>query len=421
MRNRDYFRDKKVTIVGLARSGISCARLLAKLGACVSVSDNQDTPALRVKAKELRAKNIRVELGRHSPGFIKGGDLVVVSPGVAPDALPLLWARKSGIPVISEIEVGWLLCPAKIIAVTGSNGKTTVTTLIGLILKEAGKKAVVCGNIGNPFCGEVEKLRPQDYVSLEVSSFQLENIRGFKPQVAVILNFSRNHLDRYRNMKEYLAAKACIFMKQGKGDALVINRDDAALRRTARRAKSRVVYFSAAKEANANEAAVMAVGSLLGIAQNKIRRVFQKFRGIEHRMEKAARIRGVEFINDSKSTTVDATAWALNNIASRAILIAGGREKGNDYAVLRDLVRRKVKAAVLIGEASARISRAFRGIIPLQRAASLKEAIRLAFLRASPGECVLFSPMCKSFDMFANYEERGRLFKAAVRRLAKNN
>jgi len=421
MRNRYYFKDKKITIVGLARSGLSCARLLAKLGAEVSVTDSQDTPVTRVKRAQLKAKNIKVELGRHTLNFIKGRDLIVVSPGVTGKALPLVWARKLGIPVISEIEVGWILCPAEIIAVTGSNGKTTVTTLIAQILREAGKRVFVCGNIGNPFCGEVEKLRPQDYVSLEVSSFQLETIRNFRPKIAVILNFSRNHLDRYRNMQQYFAAKARIFRNQDKCDFLVVNKDAPPLRKIAKKTKSRVVYFAASKKLNANQAAVMAVGSTLGIQKNKIFGVFRKFKGIEHRMEEVRQIQGVEFINDSKSTTVDATVWALKNIASPVILIAGGREKGNDYHLVRDLVRRKVKEAVLIGEASGRIKKAWGGIIPVQRAGSLKEAVRLAFARAKKGECVLFSPMCKSFDMFANYAERGRLFKAAVRRLSENN
>jgi len=420
MRNREYFKDRKVTIVGLARSGVSCARLLAKLGAKVSVTDSQNAPATRAKRRQLHSKNIKVELGRHSLDFIKGRDLVVVSPGVPQNAPILAWARKSGIPVLSEIEVGWILCPGRVIAVTGSNGKTTVATLIGRVLKKAGKRVVVCGNIGNSFCREVEKIREGDFVSLEVSSFQLETVRDFKPDIAVILNLSRNHLDRHVDMQEYLAAKKLIFKNQDKDDFLVINKDDPVLKKAALDTESRVVYFRACKKLNANQAAVMAVGSILGVKKNIILKVFKDFKGIEHRMEEVKEIKGIKFINDSKSTTVGATAWALNNIKSAAILIAGGREKGNDYSIIRSLVGRKVKEVVLIGEAREKIAKAFHGVIPIHKTASLKDAVNLAFRRSSKNECVLFSPMCKSFDMFANYEERGRLFKSVVRRLAKD-
>ncbi|MFA4983859.1 MAG: UDP-N-acetylmuramoyl-L-alanine--D-glutamate ligase [Candidatus Omnitrophota bacterium] len=421
MRNKDYFKGKKVTVVGLARSGISCARLLAKSGALVGVTDSQDNAAIRAAGSQLKSHGIKVELGRHTIGFLRGRDLVVTSPGVPDKSPPLKWAASFGIPVISEIEAAWLLSPAEVIAVTGSNGKTTVTTLIGMVLKEAGKRAVTCGNIGNPFSGEVERLRAGDFVSLEVSSFQLETISNFKPRIAVILNFSRNHLDRYRSMRQYLAAKARIFMNQDNADFLVINRQEEVLKIIAGRARSRIVYFSPSKEFNANQAAVMAVASILGIGKDKVIRAFRRFKGIEHRLEEAGRVRGVRFINDSKSTTVDATVWALRNIDYPCILIAGGREKGNDYATVRGLVRRKVREAVLIGEARGKIRRAFRGVVPLREAVDLEEAVRIAFSLAVRGESVLFSPMCKSFDMFANYEERGRVFKSAVGLLARGS
>ncbi|MFA5114511.1 MAG: UDP-N-acetylmuramoyl-L-alanine--D-glutamate ligase [Candidatus Omnitrophota bacterium] len=419
MRNKDYFKGKKVTVVGLARSGISCARLLAKSGAVVSVTDSQDTAATRAARSRLLTYGIKVELGQHTKGLIRGRDLIVASPGVSDKSLPLRWAAGLGIPVIGEIEAAWILSPAEVIAVTGSNGKTTVTTLIGMVLKEAGKRAVICGNIGNPFSREVDKLRNGDFVSLEVSSFQLETIRDFKPRIAVILNFSRNHLDRYHSMRQYLAAKTRIFINQDSDDFLVINRQDPVLKKAAGKARSRLVSFSPSAKFNANQAAVMVVSSILGIKRSNVLRVFRRFKGIEHRLEEAGKISGVRFINDSKSTTVDATVWALSNVDYPCILIAGGREKGNDYAPVRELVRRKVREAVLIGEARGRISRALGGIIPLHEAASLGEAVRIAFSRAASGESVLLSPMCKSFDMFANYEERGRVFKAAVRLLAR--
>ncbi|MBM3246276.1 MAG: UDP-N-acetylmuramoyl-L-alanine--D-glutamate ligase, partial [Candidatus Omnitrophica bacterium] len=218
MINTDYFRNKKITIVGLARSGLACANLLSDLGSQVSITDNNDTEATRANLEKLKSKKIKSELGRHTPEFVKGQDLLVVSPGVPDTALAVKWAEEFKVPAVSEIEIAAFLCPATIIAVTGTNGKTTVTTLIGRVLEKKGERAIVCGNIGNPFSGEVSKLREKDFVCLEVSSFQLEKIRGFKPKISVILNFSRNHLDRYKDMREYLEAKKRIFMNQDKED-----------------------------------------------------------------------------------------------------------------------------------------------------------------------------------------------------------
>ena len=211
MKNKDYFKGKKVTVAGLARSGFTSANLLYDLGADVSVTDNQDNDSTRTYASQLKSKNIKIEIGRHSQDFIRGKDLIVVSPGIPDTALPIVLAKQFQIPVISEIELAWILCPATVIAVTGSNGKTTVTTLIGKALKAGGEKVFILGNIGNPFCSEVERMEAGDFVSLEVSSFQLEKIHEFKPKIALILNFTFNHLDRYKDLQEYLAAKKRIF------------------------------------------------------------------------------------------------------------------------------------------------------------------------------------------------------------------
>jgi UDP-N-acetylmuramoylalanine--D-glutamate ligase len=421
MKNADYFKGKKIIIAGLARSGLACANLLYDLGAQVSVTDNQDTDLTRANASKLKSRKINVELGRHSQEFIKGRDLLVVSPGLTDEAPPVIWARQLGITIISEMELAWSLCPAKVIAVTGSNGKTTVTTLIGRILEAGGSRVFVCGNIGNPFSDEVEKMGRGDFVSLEVSSFQLEWIRGFKPEISVMLNFSANHLDRYKNIEEYLAAKKRIFMNQDENDYLVLNQDDPVLAKLAPETSARLVYFSGSKELDPNQSAVLAVGSILGIERGLILKVFGEFKGIEHRLEHVAQINKIKFINDSKATTVESAAWALKSINSPIILIAGGKDKGLDYSAIRDLARKKVKVAILIGEAKKKIGQVFRGFLPVEESGTLEEAVSRALFLASPGDYVLFSPMCSSFDMFSNYEERGNSFKNSVYALVKNN
>lgn len=419
MRNTDYFKNKKVTVVGLARSGLACANLLFALGAEVSVSDNRDNPQTRLNAAKLKSKNINIELGKHTPQFIIGRDLVIISPGVERGALPVSLARKSGIPVISEIEVGWILCPAEIIAVTGSCGKTTVATLIGRVLEAAGKKAHILGNIGSPFCGELPKIKPEDFVALEVSSFQLETIEKFKPKISVMLNFSPNHLDRYKDIGEYLEAKKRIFINQDSSDFLVLNKNDSALKGLAAEAKAKVVYFCESSRFNPNQAAVIAVASVLGINRETALSVFKDFKGIEHRMEEVAEVNNIKFINDSKATTVDSAIWALKNIERPVFLIAGGKDKGVDYSRILDFARGKVKEVILIGEAKEKIKEALEGDLSVEEAADLEEAVSRAFYKAGRGDCVLLSPMCSSFDMFSDYEERGRVFKEIVRNLAK--
>lgn len=414
MKNADYFKNRKVAIVGLARSGLACANLLYSLGAQVKVTDNQDSNSTRLNAAKLKSKDIKLELGKHSQGFLKDRDLLVVSPGVTDKALPLVWAREFRIPVINEIEVGWILCPATIIAVTGTNGKTTVITLIGKILEASGKRVFVCGNIGNPFCSEVEKMEEADFVSLEVSSFQLEKIHTFKPKVSVILNFSFNHLDRHKDMQEYLQAKKRIFMNQDKTDYLVLNQQDPVVKELAKETKARVVYFSETQKLNPNQAAVLAVGTIFGADLSVCLKVFRDFKGIEHRLELVAEIKNIKFINDSKATTVDSAIWALKNILEPIILIAGGRDKGNDYSLILDLARKKIKKLVLIGEAKRKMQETFGGFLSVTEADSLEDSVKIAYANATSGDCVLLSPMCSSFDMFSNYEERGRMFKRAV-------
>ena len=262
-------------------------------------------------------------------------------------------------------------------------------------------------------------MKEGDFVSLEVSSFQLERIKNFKPKIALILNFAKNHLDRHKDMQEYLNAKKLIFMNQGKDDFLVLNSKDQAVKSLAKDAKSKVVFFSDSAEFNPNQAAVMAVGSVLGINKDLILKVFNGFKGIEHRMEYISEINGVKFINDSKATLAESTLWALQNIDNRVILICGGRHKGVDYGIIKKAASGKIRSVIVIGEAAKIIEEALAPEFIVEHAATLPDAVNRAYNIAEKGDSVLFSPMCSSFDMFKNYEERGRAFKSLVMELTK--
>lgn len=414
------YQGKKITVVGLARSGAAAARLLRRLGACVRVTDQGGTPKLQEAAAALAAEGVEVELGRHSRAFLETSDALVISPGVALDAEPCLWAREKGIDVVSEVEIAAAVCPAPIIAITGTNGKTTTTTLVGDVIMKWGRRAHVVGNIGVPFSSVALDARAEDFVVLEISSFQLEAIRNFRPKVAAILNVSPDHMDRYRSFDDYLDAKKRVFLNQGAEDCLILNFGDTHLKAIAQEARSRVVFFNRDSDAgpfNQNQLAVLAVAEVLGIPRPLVLEVFKDFRGVEHRMEKVRELDGIEFINDSKATNIDSTIWALQDIKRPAILIAGGRDKGSDFRSVSDLARRKVKFAVLIGEAHDRIASAWQGLLPCEKAADMEAAVALARAKAAPGDIVLLSPMCKSFDMFTDYEHRGRVFKDIVARL----
>jgi UDP-N-acetylmuramoylalanine--D-glutamate ligase len=262
-------------------------------------------------------------------------------------------------------------------------------------------------------------MKEKDFVSLETSSFQLENIKTFKPKISVILNFSQNHLDRYKNMQEYFQAKKRIFMNQDENDYLVLNAQDPALNGLAWETNAQAVYFYKTGDSNPNQAAVIKVASLLNIDKELCLEVFRNFKGVEHRLEYVVDFSGITFINDSKSTTVDSTIWALNNISRPILLIAGGKDKGSDYSMALGQLHGKVKEVILIGQAKEEIKKVFIGHLPIREASTLEEAVRISFAKAQSGDCVLFSPMCSSFDMFSDYEERGRVFKKAVLNLAK--
>ena len=419
-------RGKKVAVVGLGRSGVVAANLLLEKGAKVSITDCLDNQKIRENVHTLKNKKniISIETGRHTEDLIKGQNLVVVSPGVPLDSLPVLWAKKRNIPVIGEIELAFAACCAPIIAITGTNGKTTVTTLLGQIFKDAGRKCVVCGNIGNPFSAEVARISNEHVVILEVSSFQLETIDKFKPKVAVVLNVTCDHLDRHADLGEYVRTKCRIFTNQNEEDWAVLNGKDPYKDVFALKTNARVLYFGKNKDLgksikylNDNHLAALSISSLFNIPEKTAIDACRYFKGIEHRMEEVAQIREVKFINDSKATNVDSTLWALNSIERPVILIAGGRDKGSDFSPVREKFKDKVRAVVLLGEAKEKIKGALGDLVVIKNVGTIKEAVKEAFNLAEPGDCVLLSPMCASFDMFKDYEERGRVFKEEVHNL----
>lgn len=448
-----YLRNKKVTVVGLGNSGISSAELLKKKGALVRVTDNNDSEDIRKNAKFLEEKHVTVEIGKHTEPFLSRTELVVVSPGVEESSLPIRYATERNIPIISELELGYLFCKGPILAVTGTNGKSTVVSLLGEIFREAGISVNVCGNIGNSLSGEIGNIGKKTEVVLEVSSFQLERIESFRPAVSVILNVTEDHLDRYRDFEDYLAAKKRIYRNQKDGDVTILNYDDENLRNLAKTEKinSRVLYFSMKEKVegayldkedikislgNGPEALFTPAASRLTGEHNienilasslvavlrradiaSVGKAVSSFKPLPHRFEKVGSIGGVEFIDDSKATNIDSTYRALKSLDRSAVLIAGGKDKNLSYAKVLPAIKAKVKKIVLIGETRRKMRDIFEGFIPVEEKGSLEEAVRAAYRSASPGDYVLLSPMCSSFDMFRDYKERGEVFRQAVEKL----
>jgi len=422
----------KVIVVGLAKSGVEAARLLASRKDTVFVTElKNDRDAQKIRdllINEGAVKPENIELGGHTEKFIKKADLVVASPGVRPDAFPIKSARAKKIPVISELELAYTMCPAPIIAVTGTSGKTTTTTLIGEMLKNSGFDAIVCGNIGNPFSGEIKRINCSSIVVLEASSFQLELIDKFKPKVSVILNVSDNHLDRHKDMEEYITAKCRIFLNQGAGDTLFLNKNDELLREIAGAVKGpKVEFFNEYKGLgqkyeilNEDFLAAMSAAHIMGADENKMLEVIKNFKGIEHRLEHVANVNGVDFINDSKATTFSSVGWALRSLGNNIILIMGGRYKGGDFGLLKGLVREKVDCIISIGEAMPQIKNGLGGVKPIFEAKDFNEAVSEGFKKAKKGGKVLLSPGCSSFDMFKTYEERGKIFKELVNEIRRS-
>ncbi|MFH1853825.1 MAG: UDP-N-acetylmuramoyl-L-alanine--D-glutamate ligase [Candidatus Omnitrophota bacterium] len=413
---------KNVIVVGLAKSGVAASRLLAERGDTVFITEIKDNPEIRSSVDLLIKENVvskdNIEIGSHAAGFIKKAGLMVVSPGVAINSPIVRLANDRNIPVIGELELAYSMCKAPIIAVTGTSGKTTVTTLIGQMLKRQGLDAVVCGNIGNPFCGEIKKIKKNSIVVLEASSFQLECVKTFKPWISIVLNISDNHLDRHKDLEEYISLKARIFLNQDKDDFTFLNKKDKILKSLIPGIKSKVEFFNEYKDfsgrhdvRNENYLAAMSAASLAGAGEEAMLEVISGFNGIEHRLEHVAMVKGIYFINDSKATTVSSVEWALKSLDGRIILIMGGRYKGGDFSRLEKSINEKVSRVIAIGEARPRIKKDLSRLDNVFEEEDLEDAVRNAFNNAAEGDKVLLSPGCSSFDMFKNYEERGKAFK----------
>jgi UDP-N-acetylmuramoylalanine--D-glutamate ligase len=450
-------KDKRVLVVGLGKSGVASALFMKERGARVTVSDTKSGDELRNEIPVLLDHGITVETGGHGDRTFRGQDLIVVSPGVPVDAPPLVQARAAGENVIGEIELAAQFLPGPIVAITGSNGKTTTTTLTGEIMTAAGFAALVGGNIGTPAISLAERAQPETVIVLEVSSFQLETIQTFRPKVAVVLNVTPDHLDRHRTLEVYVDAKARIFENQQASDFAVLNADDPICVTLAARTRAQVFWFSRQKEVQhgawvrdgnivfrdasgqkeilqvseiplkgahnlENVLAAACAGALMGCSPEKIRQAVRDFKAVEHRLEFVATIRGVDYYNDSKATNVDATIKALESFPANIHLILGGKDKGSDYTVLNDLLRQRVKRVYTIGAAAAKIESQIispkNGGPELVHAETLENAVRKASAVAQPGDVVLLAPACASFDQFKSYEHRGKVFKEIVRGLS---
>lgn len=446
-------KNKRVLVVGLGKSGVASASFLKAHGAQVTVTDSKPQEELGRQIPLLLDQGITVETGGHGERTFRGQDLIVVSPGVPVDAAPLVQARALGEDVIGEIELAAHFLQGPIVAITGSNGKTTTTTLAGEIIRTCGKPVAVGGNIGTPAISLVDGVKSDTLVVLEVSSFQLETIRTFRPKIAVLLNVTPDHLDRHRTFEAYTNAKARIFENQTEDDFAVLNADDPTCVDVAKRGRGKQFWFSRRREIGngaflrdeyivfcdgdsvqkimpvsdiplkgahnlENILAAVSVGMLLGCDPAKIRQAVRTFKAVEHRLEFVATVKGIEYYNDSKATNVDATIKALESFPGKIHLILGGKDKGSDYGLLNALLRERVKCVYTIGSAASKIE---SQILPSQEggpklvhAETLENAVREAALSAARGDVVLLAPACASFDQFENYEHRGRTFKEAV-------
>ena len=435
--------------MGAAASGIAAAELLAHRGARVTLSEAREVAP---EAERLRGRGVTLEMGGHQTDTFANADLVVLSPGVPPEHPLVRAARARGVPVIGEIELAsrWLL--GRVIAITGTKGKSTTTALTGRILDAAGFKVLVGGNIGTPLSSQVEQSTPDTLHVVETSSFQLEQTDTFHPWIAVMLNFSPDHLDRHPDIASYGAAKARIFANQHDGDWAVINADDPGVLELARTGRAVQRLFS--RSGSIGEGTVVedgwivdrtrdathemvpldaihllgphlvmdvmaaaTVGGLIGAAPEAMTAAVDSFRGLEHAMELVAQIGGVRFVNDSKATNVESALRSIESFDAGLVPIIGGRYKGGDFGLLREPLRTRAKAVVAIGEARSRVREALDGAVDVLEAATFDEAVTRAYALAKPSGVVLLAPACSSFDMFRDYAERGRTFKEAVARL----
>jgi len=447
-------KGKKVLVVGLGKSGLAAALFLRRRGAQVTVSDVRSAEALAKEIPALIEAGIMVETGGHGLLTFRRQDLIVVSPGVPMDTPELAQVKSFGLPVIGELELAACFLKGKILAVTGSNGKTTTTALLGEILTAAGLPTLVGGNIGVPVVALLDSSTDETWSVLEVSSFQLETTEKFHPSIAVILNITPDHLDRHGSFENYARIKERIFAQQTAEDVLVLNADNTPCEEAASRAVARVYWFSiehpvpqgawlesgyvvyrSAKNAAVekimplsgiplkgahnveNVLAAVVAARQAGVPAESIRSSVEKFEAVEHRLEYVATRNGVEFYNDSKATNVDATAKAVAAFSDGIHLILGGKDKGSPYTVLSDLLRQRVRAVYTIGAAAAKIESDLRGVVTIQSCETLDKAVAAAAAAARPGEVVVLAPACSSYDQFDNYEQRGKVFKQLVKEL----
>jgi len=442
-------KNRKVTVVGMGRSGAAAAKLCLKHGAVVLATDVKPASELGNSIAELESAGAAVETGGHGEQSFRNADLIVLSPGVRTDLAAVKTALSLGIPVIGELELAFQSCRSPFIAITGTKGKTTTVTLTEEILRHAGKKAVVAGNIGFALSNIAESAEPDCIIVAEVSSFQLETVTTFKPRLAGVLNVSADHLDRYKNVQQYAEAKSRIFRNQDRNDFALLNADDKYTPIFTRIAKAKQIYFGINRNfeegvwrsgntitgcinglekpiADAgvlkipgehnlcNAMAACAAGLAFGVEPEKISGALAGFKGVPHRQEPVAEINGVLYVNNSQGTNVDAVAKSLLSYEPPIILIAGGRSKGGNFSDLSELMKSRVKLAILIGEAKQELMRVFNGSVEIKFAESMEDAVSLASRSARPGDTVLLSPGCASFDMFKNYEDRGEKFRSAV-------
>ncbi len=441
--------NKRVLVVGLGKSGVASSLFLKSRGARVTVSDSKHETELRDEILLLLEHGITIETGGHGDRTFRGQDLIVVSPGVPFDAPQLVQARSLGESVIGEIELAAQFLQGPIVAITGSNGKTTTTSLAGEIIVAGKFPTLVGGNIGTPAITFVDQAGPSTWTVLEVSSFQLETIVAFRPRIAVILNITPDHLDRHKTFDNYVNAKARIFENQRENDFTVLNADDPATVGLSKRTGGQIFWFSRKRElekgayvrgANIyfrdghfereilpvsevslkgahnleNVLAGVSIGILAGCEPEQIREAVRNFKAVEHRLEFVARVAGVDYYNDSKATNVDATVKALESFPANIHLILGGKDKGSDYTVLNELLRQRVKRVYTIGAAAAKIESQIQGAAEIEHAETLENAVRRASESAVAGDVILLAPACASFDQFQSYEHRGRVFKEAV-------
>ena len=444
-------KNKRVLVVGLGKSGLSAAMFLRAQGARVTVSDSRSAVALAKEIPALLEAGIMVESGGHGLLTFRRQDLIVVSPGVPLDTPEVKQVVAFGLTVIGELELASRYLLGEVVAITGSNGKTTTTTLVGKILSDAGAPTQVGGNIGLPVIDLVAKSTPETVNVLEVSSFQLETIEEFHPRIAVILNITPDHLDRHGSFEKYVAAKERIFERQGAGDALVLNGDDRVTQMSAARAKSEVFWFSGTKAVRRgafvrdgvivwvekeggvtepimpvsevhlkgahnieNVLAAVCAARLAKVSAESIRASVATFTAVEHRLELVRKLNGVEFYNDSKATNVDATMKAVSSFSKGIHLILGGKDKDSDYGTMAELLKERVKAVYTIGSAAEKIERQLHGVVKMVAAGTMQTAVTDAAKAAAAGDVVLLSPACSSFDQFENYEHRGRVFRQLV-------